>query len=399
MRIAIIGSGIVGLSLARELLRYDRTIQIVIYDSYSVPSKCTSVRNSGVLHAGLYYTPQSLKAELCRSGRDLLQQYITDNGLPLSRCGKLLVPHSQADLIRLEVIKEKADLNHCETYLIDHASASQIQPNICRREMYLWSPQTCVFSPSSILNRLKEDLILSGRVSFVISEVIGFKLDKTSLESRNGCFSSYDYIYNVSGPGALKLFQSVSSKLDHLRMIPFIGEYANLTYGPYICTNLYPVPDPDLPFLGVHVTPQTGNSCPIIGPNALPFTRSYLDEHLSSDFLEFLPRLMILLGFYASNSANFMSHTHSEFALSKTQKFYRHSIRFFDSASNIRLKVAMNPNVYGIRPQLVDFRALSFVNDFICERTANVCHVVNAVSPAFTSSMALAKLLVKTLLC
>ena len=128
MKIAVIGSGVVGLALSRQLLQSDKYIHIDIYDSYSIPSKGTSIRNSGVLHAGLYYSPGSFKSKLCFQGRNALEEYIDANSLPLLRCGKLLVPHTPNDIKRLTAIKEKADNNGCETHLVDYDFASRVQP-------------------------------------------------------------------------------------------------------------------------------------------------------------------------------------------------------------------------------------------------------------------------------
>lgn len=393
MKVAIIGSGVVGLSLANELIASHGDIYVDIIDSFSIPSKGTSIRNSGVLHAGLYYQPGSLKSKLCFEGRTLLEDYTRKNNLQLLQCGKLLVPHSEGDITRLHAIKQKADLNGCNTELLTYKEAASIQPGLCSRDVYLWSPKTCVFSPPDILNQLVADLVASQRASFIRSTVHSIDPGNTSLRGSNLAGSIYDFIYNVSGPGALKLFKPLSSSLDHLFLIPFIGEYARLNSGPDIKTNIYPVPDPELPFLGVHVTPQLRGKYPIIGPNALPFPRSYLDEHISDDMTDFPSRLLILLGFYASNSANFREHANSEFSFSKKQKFLRQAQSFFEQPCSSSIEVAMDKSIYGIRPQLVDLRNLLFVNDFICKPIGKTFHVVNAVSPAFTSSLALAKYL------
>ncbi len=393
MKIAIVGAGIVGLSLANELISSEKDTRIDIFDAFSFPSKGTSIRNSGVLHAGLYYKPGSLKSKLCSEGRTLLESYASKNSLPLLQCGKLLVPNSELDISNLHEIKRKADLNGCTTELLTYKEALSIQPGLSHRDIYLWSPKTCVFSPPDILNQLFTDLVVSQRASFIYSNIHFIDPDNTSVHGSGLTSKNYDFIFNVSGPGALKLFKPLSKCLDHLFLIPFIGEYARLTSGPEIKTNIYPVPDPELPFLGVHVTPQLYTRKPIIGPNALPFPRSYMDEYIADDMTELHSRLLILLALYSSNSANFRRHAHAEFALSKRKKFLRHTKSFFDRSLASSIDVSLDKSVYGIRPQLVDLRNLSFVNDFICKSVGNTFHVVNAVSPAFTSSLALAKYL------
>lgn len=390
MRFGIIGCGVVGLALARHLFLSYKNANVDIYDSFSIPSKGTSIRNSGVLHAGLYYKNGTLKSRLCIEGRTALEAYIEEKSLPLLRCGKLLVPHSAKDVSRLSSIKENADVNGCETYLIDYKDASRLQPYICNRSVYLWSPKTYVFSPNDILHSFISDLVRSDRVNFFKSTVYSVDPGTTSVNSSVSSFTPYDLIFNVSGPGALRIFQQVSSSLDQLALVPFIGEYARLAMGPEINTNIYPVPDPDLPFLGVHVTPRATGNLPVIGPNALPFFRSYLDEYLSSDFNEFPRRLSLLAAMLVGNKANFRSHAIAEFSFSKKKKFCRETLSFFEPSIIQDIKLQMDRSIYGIRSQLIDVNKLDFVNDFLLERTNNVIHVVNAVSPAFTSSMSLA---------
>jgi L-2-hydroxyglutarate oxidase LhgO len=388
LNIAIIGSGIVGLSLARHLILLDHTYQIAIYDSFSIPSKGTSKRNSGVLHAGLYYQPGSLKSKLCQVGRNLLQNYINENSLPILSCGKILVPHTSQDFERLSSIYTLAEANGCSKFYIDYKDANSIQPGICKRDMYLWSPNTSVFCPSSILQAIVCDLLQTTRVSFFHTDVSYINPDTTVLLAPSPI--KYDFIFNVAGPGALKLFKQISNDLNHLLLVPFIGEYARLKSGPKIKTNLYPVPDPELPFLGIHVTPTT-TGAPIIGPNALPFFRSYIDEYIPSDLNDFVARLSVLSAFFLSNRSNFRSHALHEFTLRKAAKFKKHFSSFFRSVDSLPVDVSIDVDVSGIRPQLVNIHTLSFVNDFICVRTNNVLHVVNAVSPAFTSSFGLAQ--------
>lgn len=396
MRIAIVGAGIIGLSLARQILKSCRNADVTLIDRFSIPSQGTSIRNSGVLHAGLYYEPNSLKATLCSRGRVLLNEYISNNNLPINKCGKLLVPHSNQDYIRLPNIKSKADQNGCQTRLIDYHEAVQIQPHICRRDSYLWSPNTYVFSPCSILKTLTSELLSDSRLTALTAKVDRLSPDKPSLYVDNIGLLDYDYVFNVAGPEALRLFASTSSSLDHLCLVPFIGEYGVLERGPQVKTNLYPVPNPDLPFLGVHVTPRTGSLLPILGPNALPFFKSYVNNYLSSDYVELLPRTLTLAAMYLDNGSNFREHVHDEITLSKINKFRANTLRFFSDSIHSDVQVSMCPDVYGIRPQLINRQTLTMVNDFICLQNPYSCHVVNAVSPAFTSALACADHLLET---
>ena len=393
MNFAVVGAGVVGLTIAKELLARFPKANLELYDAFSIPSKGTSIRNSGVLHAGLYYQPNSLKARLCSAGSSLLVDYIHVNKLPVLNCGKILVPHTAEDVQSLYAIKSRADSNGCIAHLIHYEDALQKQPNIARRDLYLWSPNTKVFSPFHILGHLHFELLQLGANLFT-ERVVGIDSDHTILTLKSGASKRYDYIFNVAGPGALRLYQAEHSDLNRLALLPILGQYAVLTNGPEICTNLYPVPDPRSPFLGVHVTPRASCLLPILGPNAIPFFRSYFDEYESDDLINFLPRLGVEAAMFLTNSCNFRDHACSELAFSAQRKFYANTIRFFDQSARSSVAIQMTSSIYGIRPQLVDIDRLHFVDDFICRTHNNTLHVVNAVSPAFTSSMALAKHLV-----
>lgn len=398
MRIAVIGAGIVGLSIAREILKIDKESEVTLIDRFSIPSKGTSSRNSGVMHAGLYYEPGSLKSRLCSRGRVLLSEYITSKNLPINKCGKLLVPHSKRDYDNLQRIKSRADENGCKTDLVDYTKAKRIQPGICKREIYLWSQYTYVFSPSEILRSIVEELSASPRFTSLNARVDRLESEKPSMHvDAIGCLD-YDYVFNAAGPEALRLFASTSNSLDHLCLVPFVGEYAVLDRGPKVQTNLYPVPNPDLPFLGVHVTPRTGCLVPIIGPNALPIHKSYIDEYLSSDFRELMPRTLTLAAMYLDDSQGFRDHVHSELSLSKANRFRKGVVSFFDEAQNANIRISLCPDIYGIRPQLINRKTLAPVNDFLCFQNTHSCHIVNAVSPAFTSAFAFAEHLVENAL-
>ena len=397
MKIAVVGAGIIGLALSRALLLRYEHVEIDLFDQFSVPSRGTSMRNSGVLHAGLYYKPGSLKAKMCKLGTARLLDYIREKRLPVLNCGKILVPFTEVDHQNLLSIKSKADLNGCETEVINYSAASRIQQGIVGQDLYLWSPLTKVFSPSHILNSLSQDL-RSSSVRFRLEKVISICSSTTTLRSCASGNIGYDYIFNVAGPGALRLYQQDVPVCNRLALLPILGQYANMLMGPEVGTNLYPVPDPELPFLGVHVTPQTGGAMPILGPNAVPIFREYLDQYGADDLVSLLPRLGIEAAMFISNACNFRKHAISEFAISTASKFYANTVRFFDESTRMSIKVAMAPHTYGIRPQLVNIDSLTFFDDFICQLHGRTLHVVNAVSPAFTSSMALAEYLIDTAL-
>ena len=160
MKIVIIGAGIVGLSIAKVLIKrkISDPTNLIILDKFSTPSKGTSIRNSGVLHAGLYYKPGSLKAKLSIEGGLKLKEWCDINDIQILKCGKLLVPFSEEDYLNLDKIANNALLNGCEIKIIDYEEAKKIQPGIVKKEKYLWSPRTSVFPPGLIVKRLYDSL-------------------------------------------------------------------------------------------------------------------------------------------------------------------------------------------------------------------------------------------------
>ena len=156
--------------------------------------------------------------------------------------------------------------------------------------------------------------------------------------------------------------------------------------GLEIKTNLYPVPDPELPFLGIHLTPRINNST-LIGPNAIPVFRRDI-QGFDLKEIKGIPSI-ILNNFvlFASNKHNYRKHSISELTLNVRNKFYKKSIRYFseDYANDFQIK--MDKSTYGIRPQLIEKKSLNFINDFLYEKINENIHIVNAVSPAFTSCL------------
>jgi L-2-hydroxyglutarate oxidase LhgO len=397
MKFIIIGSGIVGLSIAHSLIKRKIVApsNLLIVDKYSLPSNGTSTHNSGVLHAGLYYQPNSLKANLSIEGGIKLKNWCADNNLSILNCGKILVPFSTKDLQKIDEIYNNAIKNGCEVKIINYEDAKKLQPGIIKKEKYLWSPKTAVFSPKQIIGRLYKLLKMEG-VEFTKKNIIGDNVSNKTLISSDNTVLKYSRYINCAGPGALEITNTISSKFKHLTILPFLGEYGVQISGLEIKTNLYPVPDPELPFLGIHLTPRINNST-LIGPNAIPVFRRDIQGFELKELKEFPSIILNNFVLFALNKQNYREHSLSELTFNVRNKFFKKSIRYFSEDVTNDFQIKMDKSTYGIRPQLIEKKSLNFVNDFLYEKINENIHIVNAVSPAFTSCFALAEFIVDKL--
>jgi len=397
MKFVIIGSGIVGLSTAKILI--DKKIcppsKILILDKYSIPSKGTSLRNSGVLHAGLYYLPGSLKSKLSIEGSVKLKEWCNSNKIKILECGKLLVPFNKNDYINLEKIEKNALENGCDVKLINYKEALKIQPGIVKKDKYLWSPRTSVFSPTLIINKLYNWLKELG-VEFEQKSVIHDEASKKELVCNDNSKIKYLKYFNCAGPGSLNIAKTITNKFDNFTIIPILGQYVIQESGINIKTNLYPVPDPELPFLGIHLTPRINNST-LIGPSAVPTFQKDIQGYDLNDLKDIPTILINNLILFTSNKCNYRNHAIAELSFNLKQKFYKNSIRFLSEDKVSQFKIKLDSSTYGIRPQIINRKDYKFVNDFVYEIIDGNIHIINAVSPAFTSCFSLAEFIVNKL--
>jgi len=274
-KVAIIGAGIIVLTLAKKLKGQMPGLLIDIFDKYSFPSSGTSIRDSGVLHAVLCYAKDRLKARFCREGTYTLSELIQKYGLPILNCGRLLVPHLHKNITNLLRKYTYAIDNGCDERIVDHDYARRVQPVIMPRDEYLWSHKTNVLDPEAVTNPLGMQIVDAGIVS-IITKVLRVNSEEELLVTSKGVHR-YDFIFNVAGPRSLDLYQRDTGRGIRHRLLPVLGQNVTIITGPEIRTSLYPVPDPEWPYLGIHITPGIRGSA-IVKPNAVPIFRCNMDE-------------------------------------------------------------------------------------------------------------------------
>jgi L-2-hydroxyglutarate oxidase len=383
--VLIIGGGITGLTIARELLT--RGVgEILLIEKERYLGAHASGRNSGVLHAGIYYTPDSFKAQFCVRGNALMKVYCRENGLTLNESGKVIVAKDSHELERLFELHERAIQNGVRSSIIDKNELSEVEPFASTFEKALYSPDTAVVDPFEILNSLRDELLKSGKVR-IIYETSFFKLKGDNKALTSGGKIRFRKVVNASGAFSDRVAYQFGVGKD-FKILPFKGTYKRLREGRSFLVrgNIYPVPDLRNTFLGVHFTRSVKGEV-YAGPTAIPALgrENYgFFENISVEMIPILYRDGIL---FLENEA-FRST-----AITEVKKY---STRFFfDEAKKLLTELEINDledtDKIGIRPQLVHWPTKKLVMDFVLIREGDSLHVLNAISPAFTSSMAFAK--------
>ena len=383
--ILIVGAGIIGLTIARELVRTGHG-DILIIDKESELGRHASGRNSGVLHAGIYYSPDSLKAKSCLNGNFLMRAYCKEKGLPLLENGKVIVTRTVQELPMLDELFRRATANGAKVEMIDERQLAEIEPNARTVERALFSYYTAVVDPKAVLSSLKEDLLQSGRVRFHLDcRLTGLSGSGRAATSRGEI--GFSRFVNAAGAYCDKVAKLFGVG-DKYRLIPFKGVYRLLREGAPFTVNssIYPVPDIRNPFLGIHFTRSVHGDV-YLGPTAIPaFGRENYGIFSGIDtegFAIAFEDLVLLL-----TNPQFRSVALSEPKKYLPSCFYRDAARLVKQLAPSDL---VSASKVGIRPQLVDWETKQMVMDFLVVADGSSVQVLNPISPAFTSSMDLAQ--------
>jgi len=383
--ILIAGAGIIGLTIARELVKAGYG-DIVVIEKEPELGRHASGRNSGVLHAGIYYSPDSLKAKSCLNGNFLMRAYCKEKGLPLLENGKVVVTRTAGELPALDELHRRATANGAKVEMIDERQLAEIEPNARTVERALFSHYTAVVDPKAVLKSLKSDLEQSGRVRFQLDcRLTGLKGSGTALTGKGEI--GFSRFINAAGAHCDKVARMFGVGAN-FRLIPFKGVYRLLSKtAPFtVNSSIYPVPDIRNPFLGVHFTRSVHGDV-YLGPTAIPaFGRENYGILAGIDAEGFAIALEDLVLFLANPQFRGV-------ALHEPLKYipscsYRDAVRLVKELSPADVLPSAK---VGIRPQLVDWTTKQMVMDFMVVADGASLHVLNPISPAFTSSMDLAQ--------
>ncbi|THF74900.1 L-2-hydroxyglutarate oxidase [Cohnella fermenti] len=388
----IVGAGIIGLTIARELKRRLPDCSVGIIEKEDEVALHASGRNSGVLHSGFYYSADSLKARFTREGNLAMTAYCEENGLKLNRCGKVVVATSGEELAGLDELKRRGDRNGVELIPIDEKHLFMIEPNARTVEKALFCPTTSTVDPIEVCRALKREIVRQG-VDILFSCPFKGHRDRTVYAGNDTIEARY--LVNSAGLYADAIAKQYGFGGDYT-IIPFKGIYMKYKKNKTdIRTNIYPVPNLNNPFLGVHFT-KTFDGSIKIGPTAIP---ALWRENYNGLRRLSLPELSGILYYesklFLTNSFRFRSLALGEVKKYMRNRFINESLKLVRNLDKNGFGEFMRP---GIRAQLLNKKTMSLVQDFIVEGDDRSLHVLNSVSPAFTCSLPFAEYIVKLIL-
>lgn len=389
--LVIVGGGIVGLATALASQR--RGIQTTVLEAEPALSRHQTGRNSGVIHAGVYYAPGSLKARFCRLGAARMVSFCQDHGVPHEICGKLIVATSDDEVQSMNALHVRALQNGIEISALDTHQARQLEPQINARAALL-SPSTGIVDYAVVAEKLAELLIAAGGTLRLDARVVnGSESDKNiRLSLSDGTQISAERAVFCAGLWAdrMALMMGINPEF---RVIPFRGEYFRIDHQPsdLVSHLIYPVPDPERPFLGIHLTKKMDGGF-TVGPNAV--LAGARDGYRRRDInLRDLADSSLWPGFWRMLRAN-AGPAADEVAGSLSKRLYLRKVRRY--CPQIGLK-DLSPYRTGIRAQAVG-RDGRLIDDFLFLKSQRALHVCNAPSPAATACLPIADHIIGELL-
>ncbi len=390
--LCVIGGGIVGLASALKFTAMSPGASVVVLEKEDWPGLHQTGHNSGVIHSGIYYAPGSLKAELCRRGVAETEEFCREHKIATVKCGKLLVATNAAELERMDALLERAGQNGVEAERIDAAELRRREPHITGVGA-LFVPSTGIVSYQQVCNAMAAELKRRGveivyRAEVTAIEETASGVTVTASEDRQwraGCLVA------CAGLQSDRIARLSGVRTD-FQIVPFRGEYYRLpaARNAIVKSLIYPVPDPALPFLGIHLTRMIDGGV-TVGPNAVlgwsregypKFSFSWRD---TSEFLAFP-------GFWRVMRTHFGSGL-NEMRNSLSKKRYLAECRKY--CPELQLD-DLYPQEAGIRAQAV-MRDGTLVHDFLFRETERMLHVCNAPSPAATSALPIGSMIAEKL--
>ena len=385
--LAIIGGGIVGLALADAWLTTHPADDVVVFDKETELARHASGRNSGVLHAGFYYAPDSLKAQLTRDGNAQLRTFCADRGVRVRETGKVVVTQNEDELPALQDLLTRGRANGVELELIDEQQLHELEPLARTTHRALWSPNTAVADPVAVVEALATQVRERGGQVALGEQVISAGPGWVQTAQRGRI--SVGYTVNAAGLYADRVAHWFGVGEEY-RMLPFKGLYWYGNWAPgRLQRHVYPVPDRRNPFLGVHLT-VTVDGRTKIGPTAIPALRRE-DYGWGPPNAETLEIAATYPSFLTSKKHDALGLIRSEVPKYSRKHLVNQARSLVPSVDQRDFTRRGRP---GVRAQLFHLPTKSLEMDFVIADGARSTHILNAVSPAWTSALAFSRYVV-----
>ncbi|NEW49455.1 L-2-hydroxyglutarate oxidase [Nocardia cyriacigeorgica] len=380
----VIGGGIVGVATAYRILQRHPGVSLVLLEKADALGTHQTGHNSGVIHSGIYYPPGSLKATLCRRGARATKEFAAAHGIAFEECGKLLVATDAAEHARMLALHERSTVNGVDVELVDAAELARREPRISGVGA-LFVPDTGIVDYRRITAAMADEVRAAGG-EIVLGAQIDAVTETDSGVTATGPAGSWTAraLVACAGLQADRVARLAGLRID-TRIVPFRGEYYQLpaSRAGLVRTLIYPIPDPDLPFLGVHLSPTIDGDL-TVGPNAVlglareGYRKGSLDLRDAREILGYP-------GFHRVAKANVRTGLR-ELRNSLFKRGYLAECRRYCPELTLD---DLRPREAGIRAQAVAHDG-TLIHDFLVERTPRMVHVLNAPSPAATSALPIA---------
>lgn len=390
--VIIIGGGIVGFSTAWQLLKSQPDLKVAVLEKETTHAQHQTGHNSGVIHAGVYYTPGSMKAKFCYEGNLAVKAFCTQHQIPFKTPGKLIVATDEQEVIWLQNLKDRCLQNKLTVTDLDQKSLRETQPGINGLAAFHVAETGIVHWPTVCAKYAELFVSLGGDIHYQqqvrgIAEHAG----GVTVNTQNNTWKA-GYSIVCAGLYADRLLRSMGVK-PNFKILPFRGEYYRLAdrYNTYFKHLIYPVPNPDLPFLGVHFTPQMVG-CITIGPSAVlalareGYTWGHINLRDMIETLSYQPFWRLIMHNFKPTLHELKCSLFKQAYLAEVHKYFPQikSTELMWYPAGVRAQALSNDG------QLID--------DFLFEQTHRTLHTCNAPSPAATSSLPIGEYIVKQFL-
>lgn len=383
----IIGGGIVGLATAWQLLQQDTAADVVVLEKEPAVACHQTGHNSGVIHAGIYYEPGSLKAQLCAEGSRRTKRFAVEHGIEFRECGKLLVATDHDELDRMPGLVDRAEHNGISYRRLGAGELGDWEPAI-RGLGALFLPATAIIDFGQVARALAADIVARGGRVLTSTRVEQITEHGDGVEvAAGGRTWRCEKLIACAGLQSDRIAALAGLEVD-FAILPFRGEYYRIApeKATLVSRLIYPIPDPDLPFLGVHISPTIGGDL-TVGPNAVLGMAREGYEPLSIDRRD-LWELLRFSGLPRVAASNVRTGLR-ELRNSLWRRGYLRECRKYCPGLELD---DLHERSAGIRAQAVMADG-SFVHDFLIRQTPRMVHVVNAPSPAATSALPIGEMI------